>query len=106
VASGSPLALQVTIASGNNPTGTVTFYDGGTAIGTPSAVSNNGAVLNISTLSVGTHTITAAYSGDSNNKASQSGDVLNQTITGQFALTINATAGTDSHPIAIQATLQ
>ena len=106
VASGLPLALQASITSANNPTGTVTFYDGGTAIGTPSAVSNNSAVLNISSLSVGTHTITAAYSGDSNNQASKSADTLNQTITGQFTLTINATAGTDSHPIAIQTTLQ
>ena len=106
VASGQPLALQASITSANNPTGTVTFYDGGTAIGTPSAVSDNSAVLNITSLSVGTHTITASYSGDSNNQASQSGDVLNQTITGQFTLIVNAAAGTDSHPITIQATLQ
>jgi hypothetical protein len=84
----------------------LTFYDGGTAIGSPSTVSANSAALNINSLSVGTHTITAAYSGDSNNKASQSADVLNQTITGQFTLTINAAAGADSHPITIPATLQ
>jgi hypothetical protein len=107
VASGLPLAFQATIASANNnPTGTVTFYDGGTAIGTTSAVDNNAAVLNISSLAVGTHTITAKYSGDSNNQASQSADALNQTITGQFTLIVNATAGSDSHPITVQATLQ
>jgi hypothetical protein len=105
-ASGTSVALEATITSANNPTGTVTFYDAGSAIGTPSQVSNNMAVLNISTLTVGTHAITAKYSGDSNNQASASGDVLNQTVTGQFNLTISATAGTSSHPITVAATLQ
>jgi subtilase family serine protease len=106
VASGSPMSFEATITSANNPTGTVTFYDGGTEIGTPSAVDSSVAVLNISTLAVGTHAITAKYSGDSNNLASQSGDVLNQTVTGSFTLVINATAGTVSHPITVPATLQ
>jgi hypothetical protein len=69
-------------------------------------VDSSVAVLNISTLAVGTHAITAKYSGDSNNLASQSGDVLNQTVTGSFTLVINATAGTVSHPITVPATLQ
>jgi len=106
VALGSPVALQASITSANNPTGTVTFYDGSTSIGTPSAVDDNSAVLNISSLAVGTHTITAKYSGDKNNQPSQSGDVLNQTVTGKFTLTINAAAGADSQPITIPATLQ
>jgi hypothetical protein len=106
VASGAAVTLQATVTSANKLTGTITFYDGTTAIGTPSPVANNAATLNISSLAVGTHAITAKYSGDSHNLASQSGDVLNQTITGKFTVTINATAGTSSHPITLPATLQ
>jgi hypothetical protein len=106
VASGSAVTLQATVTSTSKLTGTVTFYDGGTAIGTASTVTNNVATLETSSLAVGTHAITAKYSGDSHNLASQSGDVLNQTITGQFTLTLNATAGTSSHPIMVAATLQ
>ena len=52
------------------PTGSVAFYDtvngvGPTPIGTV-ALSNGLAILNISTLTVGTHSITAAYSGADN----------------------------------------
>ena len=45
------------------PTGTITFYDGTTSLG---AVPLNAGVatLNISTLAIGSHTITADYSGD------------------------------------------
>jgi hypothetical protein len=52
--------------SGNNPaTGSVTFYDGATSLGTVS-VSGNSATLSVSTLSLGMHAISAQYSGDSN----------------------------------------
>jgi len=52
--------------SGNNPaTGTITFYDGATSLGTVS-VSGNAASLSVSTLTVGTHAISVQYSGDSN----------------------------------------
>jgi hypothetical protein len=106
VASGSAVSLQASITSANNPTGTVTFYDGGTAIGSPSTVANHSATLNISSLAVGTHAITAKYSGDGNNLASQSSDVLNQAVTGQFTLTVNASSGTLSQTLTVPATLQ
>jgi Bacterial Ig-like domain (group 3)/FG-GAP-like repeat len=47
------------------PTGSVTFKDGSTILGT-SALSAGKASLTTSTLSVGTHTIRVFYSGDSN----------------------------------------
>jgi hypothetical protein len=46
-------------------TGTVTFYDGSTTLGTAN-VANNSATLSVSSLSVGTHNISAQYSGSSN----------------------------------------
>ncbi len=58
------------------PTGTVTFMDGSTLLG--SGMLNDGvATYSTSSLSVGTHSITAVYSGDDNFKTSTSG-VLKQ----------------------------
>ncbi len=53
------------------PTGSVTFMDGSTALGT---VPLNGglATLTTATLAIGTHTITAQYAGDSNFHSSTS----------------------------------
>ncbi len=48
------------------PTGSVTFYDGSTALGSPALNSQGVAILNTSSLAVGSHNITAQYSGDSN----------------------------------------
>jgi len=106
VASGSAVTLEATISSSDNVTGTVTFSDNGTAIGSPATVSGGVATLSTSTLSVGTHSITATYSGDNKNLSSQSADTLNQTITGTFNLTLNATSGTLSHALTVPATLQ
>jgi hypothetical protein len=54
--------------------GTVTFYDGSTALGTATPSGNPAiATLTINTLGAGSHRITASYSGDSNFAASQSG---------------------------------
>jgi hypothetical protein len=46
------------------PTGTVTFMDGQTSLGTVSLI-NGMAQLTVSTLAVGDHSITVVYSGDS-----------------------------------------
>ncbi len=70
----------------NVPTGTVTFLDGGTVLGTASL--NSGAVASFSTsfLVVGNHTITASYSGDFNFEQSVS-PILVQVITGDPTIT-------------------
>jgi hypothetical protein len=49
--------------SGVSPPGTVTFMDKGTPIGT-APVSNGTAVLTVTTLAAGSHSITAVHSGD------------------------------------------
>ena len=104
-ASGSIVILQAAIQSSNKLKGTVTFYDGTTAIGNPVGPVNGVAATSTSTLSVGTHAITAKYSGDGDDTASASSDVLEQTITGSFTVTVNATSGTLSQSISIPATL-
>lgn len=45
-------------------TGTVSFYDGDTLLGTSALQANGTASLNISTLAAGNHSIVAEYSGD------------------------------------------
>jgi len=50
------------------PTGTVTFYDGSTSLGTASLATSGGvttATLSTAALAVGSHALTAAYGGDS-----------------------------------------
>jgi hypothetical protein len=106
VASGGTVTLQASLQSQNNATGTVTFYDGTTAIGSAVPVTSGVATLTTTSLAVGTHPITAKYSGDKHDTASSSSNTIEQTVTGTFTLNINATSGTLSEPIAIPATLQ
>jgi hypothetical protein len=56
---------SITPQLGGTAAGSVTFYDGTTALGTMT-VSSNAAALSTSALATGTHSITAAYSGDAN----------------------------------------
>lgn len=64
VPTGSPFTFTATVTSANGtPTGTVAFFDGATQIGTGTLNASGVATLTF-TLSVGTHTMTAAYAGD------------------------------------------
>jgi len=73
------ITLTATVTSKQgNPTGTVTFYDGNTALGTPNLI-NGAAVLSISSLSAGSHSLTATYNGSSSFPSSTS-QVISQTV--------------------------
>jgi hypothetical protein len=66
---GVSLTFTAAVASsGGTPTGTVTFMDGATILGT--GILSGGTTHITSTLSLGSHTITATYSGDANFAAS------------------------------------
>lgn len=106
VASGTTVAIQANVQSQNHLKGTVTFYDGTTSISSALPVTDGIATLNTTSLPVGTHAITAKYSGDSDDTASSSSNVIEQTVTGSFTVTINATSGTLSQPLTVPATLQ
>jgi hypothetical protein len=60
------------------PTGTVTFFDGGSSIGS-GTLSGGSATFSTSSLAVATHSITASYGGSGNFNGSTSGAV-NQTV--------------------------
>ena len=86
------------------PTGTVTFYDGATSLGTGTLNGSGQATLSISSLSVGSHSITATYGGDSNFNSSTS-SALTQTVTAAAAAKLvysvqpsNVTAGVADSP--------
>ena len=66
---GNAVTLTATIPAG--ATGTVNFLDGATSLGTGAIVSGT-ASTTTSTLAVGTHSITAVYSGDTNYSGSTS----------------------------------
>ncbi|BDU71961.1 Ig-like domain repeat protein [Mesoterricola silvestris] len=85
---GQPLTFTATLAyagSGAPPTGTMTFADGATVLGT-GALSGAGAgtlaaTFTTSSLAVGSHTLIATYSGDANYQASHNPAGLIQTVT-------------------------
>jgi hypothetical protein len=71
--SGQSVTLTATVAP-TPATGTITFNDGSTTIGSATLASGKG-VLALSTLSVGTHSLSAAYGGDAADSPSTSNTV-------------------------------
>jgi hypothetical protein len=71
----------VTPQGSGTPTGPVNFFDGTQSLGSSSLNSAGVATLSTSTLAVGTHSITAMYSGDPNFGSSNS-PVLSQVVQG------------------------
>jgi hypothetical protein len=66
------IQAKVTATAGGTPTGSVTFYDGSTSIGTGTLQPNNVTTISPSLASAGTHQLTATYSGDSSFRTSTS----------------------------------
>jgi hypothetical protein len=87
------ITLTATVSSTiSTPTGTVSFVDGSTPIGTGTVNSSGVATYSTAALAVGTHTITAVYSGDTNFLTITSG-ALTQGVQ-DFNLVISASGGT------------
>jgi hypothetical protein len=88
------VTLTATVASSvGTPTGSVVFSDSGTTLGTAN-LTGGIATLTTSTLAAGSHSITAAYSGDSNFN-SVSSTAVSQTVE-DFTLTIGASGSSQS----------
>ncbi len=64
-------AVTFTATAPASATGTITFLDGSTVLGTGN-LNGGQAILTTSTLIVGSHVITASYPGDANNNAATS----------------------------------
>ena len=104
------LTATVTSQSGTNtPTGTVTFYNGSTALGTATLNSSGVATFSTTTLPAGSDSITAAYGGDSNAAGSTS-QAVTVTITSvvvpsNTVLAASATAVTTGQSVTFTATI-
>ena len=97
---GSSLTFTATVASATtgSPTGSVSFYDGSTLIGTGTlAAGANGDVATLATSALlsGSHTITAVYAGDTNFTASSTASSITITVA-PLGLTISATPSTQT----------
>ena len=85
----STFSQQVTFTATVSPssaTGTIQFQIDGTNFGSPVALSGGTATLTTSSLSVGTHSVTASYGGDSNFAGSTS-SALTQTVNKRVTVT-------------------
>jgi hypothetical protein len=111
-AKGANDTFTATVYSGSQvPTGTVQFSADGAAAGSPVSLNNGTAQFITSFATVGSHSVTAAYSGDAAHSASIS-NMLNLTvpystgsIPGTYPVTITATSGTLTHNAALTLTV-
>ena len=68
--SGQQVTFSAVLTGGSSPTGTITFLDTGSSLGSDTVTGDGTYSLITTTLGVGSHNITAQYSGDSNNATS------------------------------------
>ena len=90
---GAPITFTAAVTGGSGaPTGSVTFRDGTTQLGSPVPVASGQASLTTSTLSAGTHAISAIYSGDGSFTGSTSARI-NEVITApSFTVSVSPTS--------------
>ncbi|PYS20718.1 MAG: hypothetical protein DMF72_20235 [Acidobacteria bacterium] len=71
---GQSVSITATVSNGgvSTPTGNLNFFDGGTLVGSRTLDQNGQATFESSTLSTGSHSITASYEGDTTSSPSTS----------------------------------
>ena len=88
----NPITFTATVASAaSTPTGSVSFYDGTTLLGSAVTLTAGVATYTTSSLAIAAHPITAIYSGDSN-FVTVTSSVLTQTVQ-DFTLNISTSSG-------------
>jgi large repetitive protein len=100
------LTANVTGVSASTPTGSVKFMDGGAVLATVPLTPAGVAVYVNSSLTAGTHTITAAYQGDGDYAGSTSTQIITETIAQtatETALSTNATSSLSGRPVLFTA---
>jgi len=105
---GQSVSFTATV-TGNSPTGTVQFNIDGSAFGSPVTLSSGSATSgSISTLAVGTHTVTATYSGDGNNAGGTgtlSGGQVVQTATAGISVSSSQNPSNYGQSVTFTATI-
>ena len=103
------LTATVTVLApgAGTPGSSVVFQDNGVTIGSASLANSGQASFNLSTLSVGSHNLTAVYSGDPNFTTSTSPIVIQTINPASTALTLSSSPNPASptQPIVFTATL-
>jgi len=89
-------ATVVPSVSGAQATGTVTFFDGSTSLGTTN-LSSNAAQISVPSFSLGSHSITASYAGDRNFAGSTS-NALTETVNPAATSTV---LGSSANPVLV-----
>ena len=108
---GQPMTLTATVKAlvpgAGTPTGTVTFEDGGTTLGTGTLAADGTATLSAAALDAGCHTITAVYPGDANFAAS-SGSTMEMLVPIATTTAVMATPQTSvfGQPVTFTATVK
>jgi sugar lactone lactonase YvrE len=91
VVAGANTTLAATITyTGIAPTGTISFFDGSTIIGTV-PVANAGGTLQASFATTGTHNLTCTYSGDINN-AQATCNTIAEVVLNSASMTLTSSA--------------
>jgi len=105
---GTPVSFTAVVSANHTVSGTVDFLDSGTPIASATGVPVllGRATTTLNTLSIGTHSITASYSGDANTNKAITPSPLSQVITGDFMVSISGNSGTLNHTINVDVTLQ
>lgn len=108
--SGQTTTFNVSVAgAGGTPTGSLTFFDGSTQIGTATLDANGAATLTTSTLTTGTHGISVIYGGDTVFGGSSA--ILTLTLNGTTftSISLASTSGSSisglGQPITLMATV-
>jgi RHS repeat-associated protein len=91
---GQAVTFTATVTSGGNPvtTGTVSFTEGSTVLGTGTLNSSGHASFTTSTLAVGNHSVTAGYAGGGNYSPSTSAPLLQSVNTDPTTTTLTSSA--------------
>ena len=105
---GVTITFTATVA-GSTPTGTVSFFDGLTLIGTGALDGSFQASLTTTTLGSGTHAITAQYGGNAGNAPSASAPLTQTVVETRVATATTLTSGTNPsnkwRPVTFTATV-
>jgi large repetitive protein len=98
---------KVTGATSTAPSGQVTFLDGSTLLGSATLDATGAASVSSAALTVGTHTVTAAYAGDQNFSAITSVPLLQtvQNSSTQVVLTASVNPATYGKPLTLTAAI-
>jgi sugar lactone lactonase YvrE len=94
---GNVLTLNATVTgNGSAPTGSVTFTDGTTTLGVVALTASGTASYTTSSLTIGSHSLSAAYSGDANHAPVGTNTITESIVQG----TSTTLSGSNLNPIA------